>query len=508
MRGIWQYAHNRAMTKQDKGQETRPKTTKDACMRRKRKTRIIATLGPASSSKEMIRKLVLAGADVFRLNMSHSDHAGTAERLKFIREVEEEVGRPLGVMVDLQGPKLRIGAFENDSVTLTPGDSFRLDMEDRPGDQGRVRLPHPELYKAVSEGTELLLDDGRLRLTVTRAAEDFMETTVVVGGRLSNRKGVNVPKAMLPVGPLTDKDRSDLDFALTLDIDWVALSFIQRPQDIRDVREITDDKVLLLAKIEKPVALDHIHEILAMADGLMVARGDLGVELQVEDVPGVQKRLIREARRVGKAVVVATQMLESMIKSPLPTRAEVSDVANAIFEGADAVMLSAESAAGDYPEEAVSIMDRVAQKVENDASYHRNLDSDTQTPEPTTSDAITAAARQVAETLSAKAIVSYTTSGATARRASRQRPLVPILVLTPKVTTARQLAIRWGLHCVVTEDAHNFRDMVEGACKACVDEGFGRDGDRVVITAGVPFGRAGRTNTLRVVEIGEPPEWE
>ena len=477
-------------------------------MRRQRKTRIIATLGPASASKEMIRKLVLAGADVFRLNMSHGTHEETAERLKFIREVEGETGRPIGVMVDLQGPKLRVGAFENDVVTLESGDTFRLDLSDRKGTRERVCLPHPEIYAAVSEGTELLLDDGRLRLEVTKVGKDFLETRVLVGGKLSNRKGVNVPRAVLPVGPLTEKDRTDLEFALTLSVDWVALSFIQRPQDVRDVRAITGDQVLLLAKIEKPVALEHIQEILAMSDGLMVARGDLGVELQVQDVPGVQKRLIREARRAGKAVVVATQMLESMVKSPLPTRAEVSDVANAIYEGADAVMLSAESAAGDYPEEAVTIMDRVAQKAEHDANYYRNMDVDTMTPEPTTSDAIMAAARQVAETISAKAIVTYTTSGATARRASRQRPLVPILVLTPRLKTARQLAIRWGLHCVDTEDAHNFRDMVDGACNACVAEGFAEQGDKIVITAGVPFGRAGRTNILRVAEIGEPVNGE
>jgi pyruvate kinase len=475
-------------------------------MRRQRKTKIIATLGPASSSKDMIRQLVEAGADVFRLNMSHSSHADTAERMRFIREVEKETARPLGVMVDLQGPKLRIGTFKDEAVILTPGDFFRLDMVPTPGDETRVCLPHPEIYKAVREGTELLLDDGRLRLVVTAVGDGALDTEVLVGGKLSNRKGVNVPQAMLPVGPLTEKDHKDLEFALTLDIDWIALSFIQRPEDIRDVREIVGDRALLLAKIEKPVALEHIPDILDLSDGLMVARGDLGVELQVEDVPGVQKRLIRAARAAGKAVVVATQMLESMIKSPLPTRAEVSDVANAIFEGADAVMLSAESAAGDYPVAAVRIMNRVARKVESDPFYHTSMDAETTIPEATTSDAISAAARQVAETLSAKAIVSYTTSGATARRASRQRPSVPILVLTPRLATARQLAIRWGLHCVETEDAHNPKEMVERATAVAESEGFASAGDKIVVTAGVPFGRAGSTNILRVAEIGGPTE--
>lgn len=467
-------------------------------MHRQRNTRIIATLGPASSSLEAIRNLHEAGADVFRLNMSHGRHDDIAALYHTIRKVEQNARWPIGVMVDLQGPKLRIGAFADGAVTLTEGQRFRLDLEAAPGSAERVTLPHPEIFSVMGGGVRLLLDDGKIRLRVLSHGAGHIDTEVEVGGKLSNRKGVNVPHVVLPLAAMTDKDREDLDFALKLGVDWVALSFVQRPEDVREARAIIAGRAGIIAKIEKPSAFVSLDDILEEADGVMVARGDLGVELPPEEVPGIQKRIVRRARASGKTVIVATQMLESMIHSPVPTRAEVSDVANAVFDGADAIMLSGESAAGAYPCEAVSVMDRVAFTVESDPMYLAAVQSDLLIPEPTTADAISAAARQVAETINAAAIVTYTTSGSTAIRAARERPKKPLLVLTPKLATARRLALVWGLHCVHTEDAKSFQDMINKACHWALKTDLVDIGDRVVIMAGMPFGSPGKTNTLRI----------
>ncbi len=413
-------------------------------MRRRRNAKIIATLGPKSSTREMIQALFEAGADAFRINMSHTSHAQLKALHGLIREVEENLGRPIAILADLQGPKIRIGTFTNPPIMLEAGQSFRLDRKDEPGDTKRVSLPHPELYAALEPGAEVLLDDGRIRLEVQHVTKTAIDTKVVVGGELSNKKGVNIPGRLLPLAALTPKDRSDLEAAASLGVDWIALSFVQRPDDVAETRKLVAGRAAVLAKIEKPAALERLEEIVELSDGVMVARGDLGVETHVEDVPGIQKRLIRTARLSGKMVIVATQMLESMIHSPIPTRAEVSDVANAVYEGADAIMLSAESAAGDYPTEAVSVMDRVARKIEAEQYYRQILAAQRPEPDATASDAITAAARQVAETLNAAAIVTFTTSGSTAVRASRERPSVPILVLTPEIRTARRLALYLG----------------------------------------------------------------
>lgn len=472
-------------------------------MRRQRCIKIIATLGPASSSAETIRALFEAGADVFRLNMSHGSRDEVAKHHKTIREIEYETGRPIGIIIDLQGPKIRIGDFAVGSVELVSGDRFRLDLVDEPGDATRVRLPHPELFPVLAPETSLLLDDGRIRLRIVSAEDDHIETVVEVGGDLSSRKGVNVPNVVLPLEALTDKDRKDIEFALGLGVDWLALSFVQRPEDIAAARVLIGDRAGIMAKIEKPAALDRLDEIMEQCDAIMVARGDLGVEMPVEDLPGSQKHMVGAARAAGKTVVVATQMLESMIHSPVPTRAEVSDVANAVFEGADAVMLSAESAVGDYPLEAVSMMNRIAEKAESEPYYRKTLEREHSVPEPTTADAISAAARQVAETLKSAAIITYTTSGSTALRASRERPKVPVLALTPKITTARRLALSWGLHCVLTEDAHSFQDMVDKACRIAFREEFAKRGERIIVTAGVPFGTPGATNVLRIARVGE-----
>ncbi|MDF1607903.1 pyruvate kinase [Hoeflea sp. YIM 152468] len=472
-------------------------------MKRQRNVKILATLGPASSDEAMIRKLHEAGADLFRINMSHSTHEMMRTLVTRIRAVEKACGRPIGILADLQGPKLRVGKFAEGAVTLAPGQTFTLDNRDEPGDATRVFLPHPEILEAVKPGHRLLIDDGRLQLLAVKSDSSSITCTVVSGTKISDRKGVSLPDTTLSVGALTEKDRSDLDAVLAVnDVDWVALSFIQRPEDLAEVRKIARGRVGLMSKIEKPQALECIDEIIELSDALMVARGDLGVEMPIESVPGIQKQLTRACRKAGKPVVVATQMLESMISAPVPTRAEVSDVATAVFEGADAVMLSAESAAGDYPVEAVETMASIARKVERDPNYPGIIFSQRPQPEATGADAISLAARQIAETLNLSAIVCYTSSGNTGVRAARERPQVPVIALSPVIHTARRLSVVWGLHCVVTQDASDLDDMVDRACRIAFREGFGKPGDRIIISAGVPLGTPGSTNMLRIAYIG------
>jgi pyruvate kinase len=471
-------------------------------VKRGRKVKIVATLGPSSSSEEMIGKLHDAGADVFRINMSHASHDLMRELVKRIRAVEARIGRPIGILADLQGPKLRVGAFVEGSVELTPGQTFTFDNRDEPGDNTRVYLPHPEILEAVQPGHRLLIDDGRLALVAEKSDGTSIVAKVVSGTKISARKGVSLPDTTLSVGALTPKDRKDLDAVLKEDIDWVALSFIQRPDDLAEARKIARGRVGLLSKIEKPQAVERLDEIIELSDAIMVARGDLGVEMPLEAVPGIQKQITRAARRAGKPVVVATQMLESMISAAVPTRAEVSDVATAVFEGADAVMLSAESAAGDYPVEAVATMSRIAEKVEQDPTYPGIINSQRPEAEATGSDAISAAARQIAQTLQLSAIVCYTSSGTTGLRASRERPSTPVIALSPVIETARRLALVWGLHCVVTEDASDLDDMVDRACRIAFREDFAKPGDRIIISAGVPLRTPGATNMLRIAYIG------
>lgn len=477
--------------------------TKPRRLCRERHTKIVATLGPVSSTKAMIRALFDAGADIFRLNFSHGSHDDHRARLNLIREIEKEVGRPIAVLADLQGPKLRIGTFATGPIELHQGQKFRLDLDTAPGDATRVRLPHPEIFAAVDVGSDLLLDDGKVKLRIKSKGADFVETEVMTGHKLSDRKGVNVPDAVLDLSPLTPKDRADLDVALSLGVDWIALSFVQRPQDIVEARQLIGTRAAILAKLEKPSAIQHLLPILELADGVMVARGDLGVEMPPENVPRIQKQIVREARRIGKPVIVATQMLESMINNATPTRAEASDVATAVYDGADAIMLSAESASGEYPVEAVTMMDRIATNTQGDPIYHTGLAAQHPNLQHTTADAITAAARQVTETIGATAIVTYTTSGSTTLRAARERPEVPILCLTSKLETARRLTLSFGVHAVHTTDVKDFREMVGKACTIALHDGIAKVGDRVVITAGVPFGTPGNTNVLRIHVIEE-----
>jgi len=470
-------------------------------MRRRRSAKIVATLGPSSSAPDRIRELFEAGADVFRLNFSHGTHDDHRARFEAIRRVENATGRPIGILADLQGPKLRLGTFAEGPIELSAGAPFHLDLDRQAGDEHRAPLPHPEIFAALQPGTELLLDDGKVRLEVEICGSSFADTRCLVGGTLSDRKGVNVPNAVLPLSAITEKDRADLSFALEQGADWIAFSFVQRPDDVAEGRKLVARRAGVMVKLEKPSAIRHLHEIIELADGLMVARGDLGVEMPPEDVPSVQKQVVHACRAAGKPVVVATQMLESMITAPTPTRAEASDVATAVYEGADAVMLSAETAAGRYPVESVAMMNRIASRVQEDPLYYSTLESTRIEHEHTASDAISAAACQVAHLVGAAAIVSYTTSGATALRAARERPEAPILVLTSNLATARRLAVLWGAHCVHTSDVKSFADMVQKAVRIAHREKVAEVGQRVVITAGVPFGTPGATNILRVAWI-------
>jgi pyruvate kinase len=471
-------------------------------MRRRRKIKILATLGPSSNTQETIEQLFQAGADLFRINMSHTSHEAMRALVGTIREIEAKHDRPIGIVADMQGPKLRIGTFQGESAKLTKGQRFVLDSDAAPGTNERVQLPHPEILAALEPGHTVLLNDGRVRLKVIEVAEGRAVTEVVQGKQLSDRKGVSLPDTLLRSGALTDKDRRDLDAALAAEVDWVALSFIQRPDDIAEARKIVQGRAGIMAKIEKPQAVQQLEGILELSDAIMVARGDLGVEMALEAVPGVQKQMTRMARRAGKPVVVATQMLESMITAPVPTRAEVSDVSIAVFEGADAIMLSAESAAGEYPVEAVETMNRIAEAVEEDKLFTSIIQAQRPEPESTGADTITSAARQIGETLGLAAIVCYTSSGSTGIRASRERPAVPVIALSPVRRTARRLSLVWGLHCVETEDAHNIDEMVDRACAIACREGFAQPGQRIIITAGVPFGTSGATNLLRIAFIG------
>ncbi len=470
-------------------------------MRRRRRARVVATIGPASRAPEMILRLAKAGVDVFRLNFSHGvadDHRAT---MRAVRDAEGVLNRPLAALADLQGPKLRVGVFVGDKQRLEQGDRFRFDLVDELGDARRARLPHPEIFAGLRPGADILVDDGRMRFRVLECGPDFAETETIVPGEISNRKGVNVPDVVLPIPALTVKDRADLQVALEIGADWIAQSFVQRPEDCAELKKLVEGRAAVMAKLEKPSAIERLEEILDYVDGVMVARGDLGVEMPPEDVPVLQKRIIRAARERGRPVIVATQMLDSMVHSPTPTRAEASDVATAVYDGADAVMLSAESAVGDHPIEAVAMMDRIIARVETSAMYPRIINADHPEPDATVADALTAATRVAVDTIGADAIVAYTTSGWTALRMARERPGAPIVAVTPSRATARRLAATWGVHAVETPDAENVEDMVTKALHVAAEEGFTTSGGKVIILAGMPFGVGGTTNLMRVAYV-------
>ena len=467
-----------------------------------RRTKIVATLGPASSSPERIRELMHAGVDVFRVNFSHGTADVHRTNVQRVREAADELGRTVGVLQDLQGPKIRVGKFADKRVTLTAGEPFALTCDDdSPGDASRVGVTYKGLCRDVKPGDALLLDDGRLALKVTGIERTTVLTEVTLGGELSDSKGINLPDADLSIPALTDKDVEDLKLGAEMGVDWVAMSFVRSRDDLLLARHYLAREgsgAKLMAKVEKPGAVERFAEILREVDGIMVARGDLGVEMPPERVPQIQKRLIRACLEAGKPVVTATQMLESMIHSPSPTRAEASDVANAIYDGTDAVMLSAETAVGDYPVEAVRMMDRIARTVEADERYITDMREHVPVPDDTTADAVSMGVANMAHTLRAQLIVSFTSSGSTAIRVSRNRPSAPILAITPSPVALRQLAIAWGVLPYLSDDIADTDEMVQVATDAIRDRGLLEPGGRFVITAGVPFGMRGTTNMIRV----------
>ncbi len=473
-----------------------------------RRTKIVATLGPSSASEDIIMSLVQAGVNVFRLNFSHGSHEEQRQRVDMIRNIEKMVDRPIGILIDLQGPKLRIGTFSTVKVKLKKKQIFTFFLNDHVGDEHGVTLPHREIFEVLQPGHDLLIDDGKVRLRVEKVTATEITTQVIVGGKISDRKGVNVPDTQLPISALTDKDRKDLAFGLDLNIDWVALSFVQRVEDVMEARELIGDRAGVLAKLEKPSALDDLENIIACADAIMVARGDLGVELPPERVPSIQKRIVEISRAKGKPVIVATQMLESMIQSPVPTRAEASDVATAIYDGADAVMLSAETAAGEYPLEAVEVMGKIISVTEKDEHYRKMLRVYPIDGEATDADAIASAATSIATVRKCSAIVTFTSTGSTTIRVSRMRAMVPILGLTPSDHVARKLALVWGVYSVQTRDVESFSEMVGKSVRMVQRKGFSKLGERIVVIAGVPFGTPGSTNVIRLAEVsteyGEP----
>ena len=470
-------------------------------MRRHRRAKIVATVGPASNTPEMLKRLFLAGVDTFRLNFSHGTHDDHAKVHAAIRALEVEVGRPIGILQDLQGPKIRVGTIRDGKITVTAGETIRFVLKGADGDKSAIPLPHPEIFAAVAPGHNLLIDDGRVRVAVTGLGDDYIDAKVVTGGVISNRKGVNLPSTVLELSPLTAKDRTDLAFGLELGVDWVAMSFVQKPADLLEARGLIGDRAGLMAKIEKPAALDRIDDIIRLSDAIMVARGDLGVEIPHEEVPGRQKELVRACRLAVKPVIVATQMLDSMVNAPTPTRAEASDVATAIYDGADAVMLSAESASGAYPAEAVEMMDRIIRSTEQHKLYRSIIDASDPGEEQTAPHAVAAAAADLADVIHASAIVAFTSSGTTAARIARRRPAVPILAITPHGAVSRRLCLLWGAHSIRSEDIHTYEEMVKRAIDIAQTQGFAKPNDQMVVVAGIPFAQAGTTNNLRVVQV-------
>jgi pyruvate kinase len=470
---------------------------------RRRRVKIVATLGPSSSEPARLEELFEAGVDVFRINMSHSSFDVARKLHQTVRNAEMRFKRPIGILADLQGPKFRLGEFAGGKVRIEEGSAFTFDSDETAGSAERVFLPHPQILSAVEPGHTLLLDDGKVRMRVVERKPGKVVAEALNSGSLASRKGIATPDSILPITPLTDKDRADLDYVLRLGVDWIALSFVQRAEDIHLARQLIGQGAAIMAKIEKPSAIGDLDNIVAAVDGLMVARGDLGVELPVERVPGLQKEITRKARAAGKPVVVATQMLESMITSPVPTRAEVSDVATAVFDGADAIMLSAESAVGEYPIEAVRMMDRIAYEAERDPGYDTLVHATRTPPQATAADAIAAAAHAIADTVKLSAIICYTATGSTALRVARERPGLPVIGLTPVLATGRRLAMVWGMHPVLTSDPENLADMVRKASRIAFEEGFARARDGILITAGVPLGSPGTTNMVRISYVDE-----
>ncbi len=468
------------------------------------KTNILATLGPSTDTKEMIAKLLDAGADAFRVNFSHGDHKTHKKRIRFVRELEKERGICIGILADMQGPKLRIGEMSDNSI-LVEGEEFVLDTKKEMGNSKRAPMYHKEIYAAIKKGDDLLINDGNLGLRVVETNnKDYAKTVVTIGGVLTSKKGVNLPNTKLDIKAITPKDEKDLEFALKCGVDYIGLSFVQHQEDVLHAKKLVGDKAWIISKFEKPSAVEDLEKIIELSDGVMVARGDLGVECPIQTVPVLQKRIVKEARKQGKPVIVATQMLESMIMAPTPTRAEVSDIATAVYDSVDTVMLSAETAAGRFPVEAVTMMHKIINAVEGDsvcksmATNSRNKSFNV-----SQSDAITYGASQVSEVLEkVKAIVTFTSSGFTTRLASRERPCLPIVAITQQVSVARKMSILWGVNCYINKSVYKSLEKAHQiAIKIIKDNDYAKTGDHVILTAGFPLNQQGLTNMLNTVLI-------
>ncbi|MDX2244660.1 MAG: pyruvate kinase [Leptolyngbyaceae cyanobacterium bins.302] len=463
-----------------------------------RRTKIVATIGPATSNPDVLRALIEAGATTLRLNFSHGTHEDHQRSIRLIRQTSFELNQPVGILQDLQGPKIRLGRFADGSIVLKKGDRFVLTSNMMTGTQEMSCVTYEPLADEVPEGAVILLDDGRVEMRVeeVKSAARELHCEVVVGGVLSNNKGVNFPGVYLSIKALTDKDRKDLTFGLDQGVDWVALSFVRNPNDVLEIKELISaagKQVPVIVKIEKHEAIEEMEAILSISDGVMVARGDLGVELPAEDVPILQKRLILTANRMGIPVITATQMLDSMVHSPRPTRAEVSDVANAILDGTDAVMLSNETAVGKYPIEAVSTMAQIALRIEQEPLKRSLGTSGRSIP-----NAISEAVGNIAEQLGAAAIMTLTKTGATARNVSKFRPQKPILAVTPHVDVARQLQLVWGVKPLLVLDLPSTGQTFQAAVNVAQEKELLQEGDLIVMTAGTLQGVSGSTDLIKV----------
>ncbi len=473
-------------------------------MKRNRKAKILATLGPASSSQKIIEDMFIGGCDVFRLNFSHDTIENHRKNLETIRNLEKKYNHATCVLADLQGPKLRIGTLKNKEENLKKGNIFKLDLDNAIGNNERVNFPHQDIYEHLTPNTILLIDDGKIKLQIKEQKKDYLLTEVLNDGIISNNKGVNIPDIILPIESLTNKDKSDMKKALEMGVDWIALSFVQKAEDVLKLKELVNNKALVMAKIEKPSAVKNLDAIIQASDGIMIARGDLGVEMQTHKVPIVQKKIINRCRYFGKPVVVATQMLESMVVNFSPTRAEASDVANAIYDGSDAVMLSGESAVGKYPIEAVKVMNNIIESVESDKdNFNLAMEEIIIKKKVDTTDAITNAAYYIAKNAGAKAVITFSVSGKTTIRMAKERAPVQIIGLSPNLSTARYLQLVWGVNSCHGEDAQSASEMVSIACSLAKEKKLVKQDDNVIITAGVPFGNAGSTNLLRIAKIIE-----
>lgn len=473
-----------------------------------KKTKIVCTIGPASQSKEVFTELVKSGLNIARLNFSHGNHEEHLERIKMIKEVRKELDIPVAILLDTKGPEIRTGDFENESVELVEGQEFTLTTEVIKGDNEKCHITYSELPGDVNKGDRILIDDGLIELEVIEVPDDKnIRCLVKNGGTVKNKKGVNVPGVKINLPAITPKDTSDIEFGIKNGIDFIAASFIRKAEDVYEIRRILEkndaDYIQIISKIENQEGVDNIDEIIEVSDGIMVARGDLGVEIPTEKIPMAQKMMINKCNRAGKPVITATQMLDSMMRNPRPTRAEVTDVANAIYDGTDAIMLSGETAAGKYPVESVKTMANIAMTTEQSLDFEAILKKNGAMKETSVTYAISHATCTTAYDLGASAIISATSSGFTARMVSKFRPKAPIIAATTSEKILRRMLLSWGVYPVLIKEVNSTDEIFELSINKAMEDGYINNGDLVVITAGVPVGVAGATNLIKVHIVGE-----